>query len=101
MMIKFGYTPLNDLKVYQGPEVLWKKIPSIVQGHKLMIQSGVPNFLNCRIPCSNPVESRKVEHYLTDYWDKQLVDLLQYWVPLDFDRKCSLSSSNINHATEL
>ena len=47
---QFGYITLNDLKTYQGPEVIWKQIPPIIQAHKLIRQSGVPNFLNCRIP---------------------------------------------------
>ena len=47
---KFGYIPLTDLKLYQGPEVTWETTPSISQAHKLARQSGVPNFLNCRVP---------------------------------------------------
>ena len=27
---QFGHIPLNDLKIYWGPKVLWKQIPSIV-----------------------------------------------------------------------
>ena len=51
---QFGHIPINNLKIYQGPEVLWKQIPSIIQAHNLIRQSGVPNFFN-------PVESRQVE----------------------------------------
>ena len=96
---QFGYIALNDLKIYRGPEVTWKQIPSIIQAHKLIRQSGVPNFLNCRIPGSNPIESSRWRHYLADYWDKQLPDLIQYGVPLDFNRQCPLSSSTTNHAS--
>ena len=39
---QFGCIPLNDLKIYQGPEVTWKQIPPIIQAHKLIRQSGVP-----------------------------------------------------------
>ena len=95
---QFGYIALNDLKIYRGPEVTWKQIPSIIQAHKLIRQSGVPNFLNCRIPGSNPIESSRWRHYLADYWDKQLPDLIQYGVPLDFNMQCPLSSSTTNHA---
>ena len=35
--------------------------------------------------------------YISDYWDKQLPDLLEYGFPLDFDRECPLSSSEDNH----
>ena len=86
--VQFGYIPLNDLKIYQGPEVIWKQTPGIIQAHKLIRQSGVPNFLNCRIPVRTQLNPDRWRHYLTDYWDKQLPDLIKYGVPLDFNRQC-------------
>ena len=35
-----GLIPLNDLKLYHGPEVTWKNAPSILQAQKLIRQSG-------------------------------------------------------------
>ena len=98
---QFGYIPLYDLKLYYGPEVTWENIPSILQAHKLIRQSGVPNFLNCRTPVQTKLNPARWRYYLTDYWDKQLPDLIQYGFPLDFDRKCPLSSSDTNHASAL
>ena len=46
----FGYVPLTDLKIYTGPPVTWDVIPDIIQAHNLVQESGVPNFLKCRIP---------------------------------------------------
>ena len=46
----FGYIPLQDLKIYEGPPVFWEKVPDILQAHKIIRQSGVPNFLKARIP---------------------------------------------------
>ena len=71
---QFGYIPLNDLKIYQGPEVTWKQTPSIIQAHKLIRQSGVPNILNCRIPVRTQLNPDRWRHYLTGYCDKQLPD---------------------------
>ena len=98
---QFGYIPLNDLKLYHGPEVIWKETSSILQVHKLIRQSGVPHFLNCRIPVQTQLNPDRWRHYLTDYWGKQLPYLIQYGFPLDFDRNCPLSSSNTNHASAL
>ena len=46
----FGYVPLTDLKIYTGPPVKWDVVPDIIQAHNLVRNSGVPNFLKCRIP---------------------------------------------------
>ena len=35
----------------------------------------------------------------SDYWDKQLVDLLEFGFPLDFDRNFELQSTEENHAS--
>ena len=37
--------------------------------------------------------------YLAGYWDKQIVDLLQYGFPFDFDHSRSLDSTYVNHAS--
>ena len=34
---------------------------------------------------------------MTDYWDKQLPDLLKYGFPLDFDSASQLLSTEYNH----
>ena len=39
----FGYIPLNDLKIYHGPDIFWEKIPDILEDHKIIRDSGVPN----------------------------------------------------------
>ena len=36
---------------------------------------------------------------MQDFWDKQLVDLLEYGFPLDFDRDAPLMSTEENHAS--
>ena len=41
---EFGYIPLHDLKIYNGPQVYWEKIPDILEAHTIIRQSGVPNF---------------------------------------------------------
>ena len=99
MVINLG--TLNELKLYHGPEVIWEEIPSILQAHKLIRQRRAPKFLNCRTPVQTQLNPDRWRYYLTDYWDNQLPYLIQYGFPLDFDRKCPLSSSNINHASAL
>ena len=97
----FGYILLSNLKLYQGPQITWGTTPSILQAHKLISQSGVPNLPNCRIPVQTQLHPDRQRHYLTDYWDQQLPDLIQYGFPLDFDRKFPLSSSKTNHTSAI
>ena len=43
---KFGCVPLAPIYVYKGPTRYWVSIPDIVTAHKLIRQSGLPNFLD-------------------------------------------------------
>ena len=97
----FGYIPLNDLHVYKGPEIQWKSLPDIWQAKKLILESKVPNFLNCRSPVKTQLNSDKWRSYLTQYWDQQLPDLIQYGFPLDFNRNCNLVSTYVNHTSAI
>ena len=74
----FGYVLLTDLKIYTGPPVKWDIVPNIIEAHNLVRQSGVPNFLKCRIPVESDLNANIWRTYLKDYWDQQLPDLLQF-----------------------
>ena len=63
--------------------------------------SGCPNFLKCRIPVTSNLKIENWRSYLDNYWDQQVVDLLQYGFPLDFDRQCQLASTEANHASAI
>ena len=97
----FGYIPLNDLHVYKGPEIQWKSLPDIWQANKLIRETKVPNFLNCRIPVKTQLNPDKWRSYLTHYWDQQLPDLIQYGFPLDFNRDSNLVSTHVNHTSAI
>ena len=86
----FGYIPLNDLKIYHGPDIFWENIPDILEAHKIICDSGVPNFFKSRIPVPTQLNPERWYFHLQDYWDQQLPDLINYGFPLDFDRKFKL-----------
>ena len=77
----FGLIPLNPLVLYQGGNVHREKIPDIFIAHKLIRQSGVPNFLRCRIPIETAFNLEAWRTHLVDYWDRQLPDLIQFGFP--------------------
>ena len=72
---KFGFLPLNDLMVYTGHDVIWGDVPNILQAHAHVRQSGVPNFMSCRIPVQTQLKVQAWKKYLNSYWDRQLIDL--------------------------
>ena len=95
----FGFIPKSSLKLYAGPQVTWDGVPDIFQVHTLIKASNLPNYMGCRIPAKSGLNIPKWRHYLAGYWDKQLCNLLEYGFPIDFDRKCPLSSVEENHTS--
>ena len=75
--IELGFIPLTDLNLYQGPEKYWGIPPDLIQAHKMVRSSGLPNFLSCRIPVQGPLKPEVWRSYLHDYWDQQLPDLIE------------------------
>ena len=96
---KFGFMPSGTLRLYNGDPVYYETIPDIISTHFMIKNSGVPNFLQCRIPVTSNLNIHKWRFHLTDYWDKQLPDLLEYGFPIDFDRDSPLVSTLVNHAS--
>ena len=87
--------------MYTGDPVYYEKIPDIIKTHRTIRDSGCPNFLKCRIPVTSNLKIENWRLYLDKYWDQQIVDLLQYSFPLDFDRQCQLVSTEVNHASAI
>ena len=71
----------------------------MIQTQKLVRSSGVPNFLGKRIPVISDLNISTRRRHLCDYFDQQLVDLIQFGFSLDFDRDLELLSTFKNNAT--
>ena len=97
----FRFLPLSDLMVYTGDEITLTNIPSIVEAHTIVRNSGKPNFMGARIPLASQLNINAWKFYLAQYWDNQIVALLQYGFPLDFDRSGLLQSAYLNHSSAL
>ena len=95
----FGVIPLSPLKVYTGLQTNNQKIPDSLLVHRLVQASGCPNFLGLRIPVHSNLNISAWRSHLENYWDQQLVDLLEFGFPLDFDRGSNLVSTEDNHAS--
>ena len=96
---QFGFFPKSALKTYEGQAVQWDQVPDILQAHRLIKHSKLPNFLHCCIPVQSGLNIKAWRCYLKNYWDQQLCDLLEFGFPLDFDRSCQLDSTEENHTS--
>ena len=98
---KFGFCPLTPLKIYKGEPVHWEVCPTDLEAHSLIKATGKPNYLAAKIPVVSQLNIDKWSSHISEYWDVQLLDLLEYGFPLDVDRSTLLSSTETNHTSAL
>ena len=67
--------------------------------HEIVRSSRKPNFLGARLPVTSQLNVKVSQSLLKDYWDQQLLQLLQFGFPLDFNRACPLSHDAGNHSS--
>ena len=72
---------------------------SHIEMHKIVKKTGKPNFLKVRLPVTSQLNVDKWKSPLEDYWDQQLLQLLQFGFPLDFNRCCPLQHEVGNHSS--
>ena len=75
--------------------------PTDLEAHSLVTTTGKPNYLAARIPVGSQLNISTWRSHLSNYWDVQLPDLLEYGFPLDVDRGTLLTSTETNHASAL
>ena len=95
----FGALSITDQIVYQGPPTNNASVSDILELHSKIRHSRPPNFLGCRILIKGQLNPHVWREYLSDYWDKQLPDLIDYGFPIDFDRTCPLLYTDKNHSS--
>ena len=74
---------------------------SLIDAHYVIRHTGKPNFLGARIPVTSQLNVDKWEELLQGYWDQQLLQLLRFGFPLDFNRSCPLQNEEGNHTSAI
>ena len=69
--------------------------------HRIVRESCLPNCMGIQVPGRTNPNVVNFRHFLVDYWDDQLVDLLKFGFPLDFDGYSSLISIEGNHKSAI
>ena len=67
--------------------------------HFLVRATGQPNFMHARIPIHSQLNVSVWKEKLVNYCDQQLLQLLEFGFPLDYNRNCTLCRGNHISAT--
>ena len=92
----FSFLPLSPLPEKITDKSVANKM-SVLEAHKLILESGMPNYAGLQIPVHSPLNSEKFQKYLENYWDWQLPLFIKFGFPLDIDHDIELKSDPINH----
>ena len=93
----FGFVPLGvqlmpEVDVtYDGVEL------TPIEMHYAVKKTNKPYFMSARIPVRGQLNGEAWCEHLGEYWDQQLLQLIRYGFPLDFNRACNLRSEAGNH----
>ena len=93
----FGSVPLSDQMVSDVSTINDPGYSSPLQIHDLVRVTNKPNFIQARIPVQSQHNVSAWSKYLANCWDSQLIDLIQFGFPLDFNRSSPLIHEHGNH----
>ena len=96
----FGFVPLPDFIIVPKHEGLNIEVADPVELHKLVKNSGTYNFLGLKIPLQGQMNVQQWENKLVGYWDMQLLELIRYGFPIDFNRQSPLRWEDKNHNSQ-
>ena len=95
----FGFIPYTEQVM---PDVVTNVSPvglSVFDIHALVRATGEHNYMCARIPVESQLKVSAWKELLSDYWDQQLLQLIEYGFPLDFNRQCPLKCEGENHTS--
>ena len=97
----FGFVPLTDPVLPSVVTTSTLQVDTIGELHDTVKTYGCHNYMGARVPLKSQLNIDKWEEYLTDYWDKQLVEFLKFGFPMGFNRDCPLQHEVKNHSSAI
>ena len=70
---------------------------SPLQTHDIVRSTNKPNFMQAKVLVYSQLNVNGWRKYLENYWDTQLIELIQFDFPLDCSRSCTLIHEQRNH----
>ena len=98
---EFSFIPLSQLQEATSGVINQLSNYCPIKAHKIVVQSGKPNFLQARIRVDTQLNLEEWQKQLQGYWDTQLIDLLRFGFPLDFNRLSPLRWEGQNHKSAI
>ena len=96
----FGFVPLSDFVMPSVDESCSECGIAPFDLYKHIKDSGKLNFLGCRIPLTSQLKLQAWQEMLVGYWDVQLIHLLTFGFPLDYNRNYTLDKGNHSSAVQ-
>ena len=97
--MKFGFIPLSDPILPVNYDCRPNLNYSVVELHSKVKEHDAPNFIGARIPVPSQLNIPVWKEWLSDYWDQQLLQFLEFGFPIGFNRNCPLNHDGVNHKT--
>ena len=96
---QFGFIPLDEQIMPDTSVVNCSDGLSPFNIHALVRATNKPNYMEARLPVKSQLNVCEWKSRLTNYWDQQLLQLLEFGFPLDFNRNCPLRCEGTNHSS--
>ena len=97
----FGFVPLNNLVMPRDIGHIGDKVLDPVQQHLKVRSSGTYNCLAERIPVESQLNVSEWKQVFKNYWDQQLLQMVEFGFPLDFNRNSVLYHDGKNHSSAI
>ena len=95
----FGFIPLGEQQMPNTLETNVIYTNNLIEIHEIVRRTKKPNFMRVRIPVTSQLNVEVWQELLKDYWDQQLLQLLRFGIPLDFNRNGQLHCEGGNHSS--
>ena len=98
----FGFIPMGEFRFSESEEIHEMLHYCPIKAHAMVKQyKKKTNFLGARLKVDSQLNLGAWKFHLSDYWDKQLIDLLYFGFPLNFNRNSPLKWEGSNHSSAI
>ena len=99
---QFGFVPLGDQILPEKVKTSNSEGLKPLEMHRIVKETNKPNYMEARLPVKLQLKVDAWKPHLQGYWDEQLLQLIEFGFPLDFNWNCPVNHETGNHksATE-
>ena len=98
---KFGFLPLGDQILPDNVTTNSSEGLTPLEMHKIVKETNKPNYMEARLPVNSQLKVDTWKNHLQGYWNEQLLQVIEFGFPLDFNRNCPLNLETGNHKSAI